>query len=84
MFIFAKIKTKMLSIRAIYDGRKLTLLEKVAIKSPMQVIVTFLDETDISPAELHYLSAKGGALDFLNEPKEDIYSDKDLKVKYPK
>lgn len=33
----------MLSVRAIYDGKKLKLLDKVKIKSPKEVIVTFLD-----------------------------------------
>lgn len=36
----------MLSVRAIYDGKKLKLLDKVKIKSPKEVIVTFLDEND--------------------------------------
>jgi len=76
----------MLSVRAIYDGKNLNFLEKVKVKSPKEVIVTFLDEndTEITSAELHRLAAKGGAFDFLNGKKEDIYSDKDLKKKYKK
>jgi len=73
----------MLSVRAIYDGKTLKLLDKVNVKKPKQVILTFLDkeESDISSVELHYFSAKSGALDFLKD-EEDIYSDKDLKVRY--
>ena len=76
----------MLSVRAIYDGKKLSILEKVEIKSPKQVIITFIDEddTDITSAELHYLASKGGAFDFLENQAENIYSDKDLKIKYKK
>jgi len=76
----------MLSVRAIYDGRKFNFLEPVKIQSPREVIVTFLDDadTDVTAAELHYLASKGGAFDFLDNSEEDIYSDKDLKLKYKK
>jgi hypothetical protein len=73
----------MLSVKAIYDGKSLRLLENVKVDSPKHVILTFLDDpaSDISSEELHYLSEKSGALDFLNE-EEEIYSDRDLKIKY--
>jgi len=34
----------MLSVRAIYDGKKLQLIDKIKIRKPKEVIITFLDE----------------------------------------
>ena len=74
----------MLSIQGIYDGKRLKLFQHIEISSPKKVIITFLDniEDEITSNELHYLVEKGGAFEFLNREEEDIYSDKDLKVKY--
>ena len=74
----------MLSVKGIYDGQKLRLFERVKIKSPRKVIVTFLDtdSDELTSQELHFLADKGGAFDFLHDEKEDIYTDKDLKEKY--
>lgn len=74
----------MLSIQGVYDGKKLKLIQEVKILFPRKVIVTFLDtvEDEITSEELNYLAEKGGAFDFLKKKEEDIYSDKDLKVKY--
>jgi len=74
----------MLSVQGIYDGKKLKLFEQVNIHSPKKVIITFLDTIDEDPnsEELHFLLEKNGSLDFLKSKDEDIYSDKDLKVKY--
>ena len=74
----------MLSVNGTYDGKQLKLAEKIKIRSPMKVIVTFLDavEDELSSEELHLLMQKGGAFDFLNNKEEDIYTDKDLKVVY--
>ncbi len=74
----------MLSIKAMYDGKEIKLLEKVEMTKPGKVIVTFLDyeDPDINNDGILYVAEKGGAFDFLNDPAEDIYSDKDLKVRY--
>jgi hypothetical protein len=74
----------MLSVKALYDGKNIKLLEKVRVKKPGKVIVTFLDEEDSDNIndEILYVAEKGGAFDFLKDPEEDIYTDKDLKVKY--
>lgn len=74
----------MLSIQGIYDGKRLKLLQRVNIFSPQKVIITFMDsvEDEITSEEIHYLTEKSGAFDFLSEKGEDIYSDKNLKVKY--
>lgn len=74
----------MLSIQGTFDGKKLKLNRKINLRSEKKVIVTFLDEADddITSEELQSLAMKGGAFDFLNSKEEDIYSDKNLKVKY--
>jgi len=74
----------MLSVKGTYDGKQLKLAEKIKIRSPKKVIVTFLDAVDdeLSGEELHVIAQKGGSFDFLNNEEEDIYSDKDLKVVY--
>ena len=77
----------MISVRAIYDGRHFRLREKVNIKTPKEVIITFLDpedekSEDPTAKEIHEMILQGGALDFLNDEKEDIYTDDDLKIKF--
>jgi hypothetical protein len=74
----------MLSVNAIYDGEKIRLLDEVDLTSPRRVIVTFLDDgvDDLPANELLKLSAMSGALNFLNDPAEDVYTDADLKVRY--
>jgi hypothetical protein len=78
----------MLSVRAIYDGKEFRLREKLNIKTPKEVIITFLEPIgndeieDPGSLEIHRMVQEGGALDFLNDEREDIYSDDDLKVKY--
>jgi hypothetical protein len=39
--------------------------------------VALLDSDDLSAEAIAELARKGGALDFLNDPREDIYSDSD-------
>ncbi|MFQ5709948.1 MAG: hypothetical protein ACE5HO_21030 [bacterium] len=75
----------MLTVKGIFDGRKIQLLEDISINKPTKVLVTFLEdgfETEISNEDIRRLAEKGGAFDFLNDPEEDIYTDHDLKVRY--
>ncbi len=73
----------MLSVKAIYDGKKLKLLDKVKVTRPHKVIITFLeDDSDINPQVIYSAAEEGGAFDFLKEPEEDIYTDDDLKKRY--
>ena len=74
----------MLSVKATYDGKQLKFRENIKIDSPHEVIVTFLDEPqeDITSSVIQSIVMEGGALNFLQDPEEDIYSDSDLKVKY--
>ena len=76
----------MISVQGIYDGKKLKLLETIKLNSPKKVIVTFLDDLDTdlpTIEELMQLAMKSKAFKFL-EKEQDLYSDKDLKVKYKK
>ncbi len=74
----------MLSVRAIYDGKELKLLEEVKITEPKEVIVTFLEvgKEDITAEEIQVVAERGKAFDFLEEEEEDVYTDEDLKIKY--
>lgn len=74
---------KMLSVKGVYDGKNLKLLDKVDVNEPKDVIVTFLESIDsISSDEILQAADHGGSFDFLDSEDEDIYSDKDLKVRY--
>lgn len=74
----------MLSVRAIFDGHTLKLLEEVPLQGPQPVIVTFLEtpEAEFSANELHHLAQHGGGLAFLHDEAEDVYTDADLKEKF--
>ncbi len=76
----------MQSVRAIYDGETIQFLDKIEIKKPQKVIVTFLDEEVQEELNkvIYKLADVGKSFDFLKEPGEDIYSDSDLKIKYKK
>lgn len=81
---FVETPFAMLSVRAIFDGQTLKLLEEVPLHGPQQVIVTFLEtaETEFSASELHQLAQHGGGLSFLHDEAEDVYTDADLKEKF--
>lgn len=73
----------MLTVKGIYDGQEIKLLEEISINKPTKVLVTFLEdgfETEISDEDIRSLAEKGGAFDFLNDPEEDVYTDDDLKI----
>ena len=55
------------------------LLDKVREREAVQVV----EETNDLPIEgLMRLAEQGGALDFLNDEREDVYTVEDLKVRY--
>ena len=82
----------MLSVKAIYDGNTLQLLEPIEIKTAQEVIVTFLHDvpgaivplpiTEIDRSAIRQLIQHSTAFDFLKVDEEDVYTDADLKVKY--
>ena len=64
----------MLSIKGIYDGKTLKLLEAVNVLSPKNVIVTFVDDLD-DTEKLREYAAQTDSFSFWSEPAEDIYQD---------
>ena len=76
----------MQSIHAIYEGETVKFLEKINIKNPHNVIVTFLEEEiqENLNKVVYKLADAGKSFDFLKEPEEDIYTDNDLKIKFKK
>ena len=76
----------MLSVKGVYDKGNVKFLEDVKIEGPKDVIITFLDieMQDVSSTDLYSLAEKNGSFDFLKEPEENIYTDKNLREKYKK
>ncbi len=80
----------MLSVKAIYDGKSLKLLEPVDIQVPQEVIITFLQDnpnvsipnSDVGGTDIQRLVEQSKAFAFLADEEEDVYTDADLKVKY--
>ena len=80
----------MLSVKAIYDGKNLKLLEPVDVQTPQEVIITFLQDnpdasipnSDVHGADIQRLVEGSQAFAFLADEEEDVYTDADLKVKY--
>lgn len=82
----------MLSVKAIYDGSNLQLLEPVEITTAQEVIITFLHDVpgavlsipvdEMQGSFIQQLIQHSAAFDFLNADEEDVYTDADLKIKY--
>jgi hypothetical protein len=64
----------MRSVKGIYDGEKVQLLEKVDAEKPCKVIVTFIEEESDAEALRNY-SADEDAFQFWSVKEEDIYQD---------
>lgn len=76
-------------VKGKYDGKKIILEGPLKKRKPGDVIVIFTDEqneepvfSDVSGRTIARYMDGNPSFDFLNEPEEDIYSDKDLKVTY--
>ena len=74
----------MKAVKGLFDGKRVQLLEKIEVKEPQEVIITFLgtNENEALQQGIYKLAEISGSFDFLNGPEEDIYSDDDLKVRY--
>lgn len=78
----------MLSVKAIYDGKTLQLLEPVDVKMPQEVIITFLHDVpdagvaDSFGQDIGQLIQHSASFDFLNADEEDVYTDANLKIRY--
>jgi septation ring formation regulator EzrA len=64
----------MVAVKGIFDGKIITLLEKVEAKKNSRVVVTFLDEID-SVDEVRAMTTQSNGFDFWTDSKEDIYQD---------
>lgn len=67
----------MQTIRAIFQGGSFKPLEPVNLPENTRLTVALLDNDDIAANAIAELADKGGAFDFLNDPREDIYSGSD-------
>jgi predicted DNA-binding antitoxin AbrB/MazE fold protein len=77
----------MRTIRAIYDGKTLKLLENVEVATPQEVLIVFIHDEklaneEVRAAEIQELIENSAAFDFLRQEEEDVYTDADLKVRY--
>ena len=67
----------MRTIRAIFQGGNLTPLDPIDLPDNTCLTVALFDSDDLSAEAISELARQGGALDFLNDPREDIYSESD-------
>jgi hypothetical protein len=66
----------MLSVKGIYEEGKVKLLEKIQARKRSKVIITFIDDSDLSEDEkLREFSSTGDGLAFWNSDAENIYQD---------
>ena len=76
----------MVSIKAKYDGMRLVFAEKIELSKEEEVMIVLnrekLIEDEVSGIEIQSLIMDSGSLSFLEAEDENVYSDKDLKVKY--
>lgn len=63
----------MQTVKGLYKGGKVELLEHVDIDKPCKVIVTFVEDDDVNA--LRKYSADEDAFSFWNDSGEDVYQD---------
>jgi predicted DNA-binding antitoxin AbrB/MazE fold protein len=67
----------MRTIRAIFRDGALKPLEPIDLPENTPLTVAVFDSDDLSAGAIAELARKGGAFGFLNDPREDIYSESD-------
>jgi predicted DNA-binding antitoxin AbrB/MazE fold protein len=67
----------MRTIRAVFRAGNFKPLEPVDLPENTPVTVALLDSDDLSADAIAELSRNGKAFDFLNDPREDLYSESD-------
>ena len=67
----------MQTIRAIFQNGNLKPLDPIDLPENTRLTVALLDSDDLPADAIAELARKSGALDFLNDPREDIYSESD-------
>ncbi len=76
-------------VKGKYDGEKIILEGPLQNREPGEVVVIFQDNQKEVPSVANVTGRTiarfldgNPSFDFLNDPEEDIYTDKDLKIKY--
>ena len=64
----------MKTIRAIFRDGTLTPLDPVDLPENTQLTVALLDGDDLSADAIADLAGKDSSFDFLNDPREDLYT----------
>jgi hypothetical protein len=64
----------MLVVNGIYDGKSVRITDKITEKKKYKVDITFIEELKQYDDFRDFASQSGG-LDFLEDPREDIYQD---------
>lgn len=67
----------MRTIRAIYQGGDLKPLDPVDLPENTPVTLALLSDDDLPAEGIAGAAQAGGAFDFLNDSREDIYSESD-------
>jgi hypothetical protein len=67
----------MRTIRAVVRGGNLNPLEPIELPENTPVTVALLDADDLSTGAIADMAEKGKAFDYLNDPREDLYSESD-------
>jgi len=67
----------MKTIRAIFRDGTFKPLDPVDLPENTRLTVALLDSDDLSADAIAELASKDKSFDFLNDPREDIYSDSD-------
>ena len=67
----------MKTIRAIFRDGHLKPLDPVDLPENTRLRIALLDGDDLSADAIAKLADKDKAFDFLNDPREDVYSDSD-------
>ena len=67
----------MRKIRAIFQGGNFKPLEPVDLPENTRLTVALLDTDDLSADAIAELAHEGGAFDYLNDPREEVYSESD-------
>ncbi len=67
----------MKTIRAIFRNGTFKPLDPVDLPENTRLTVALLDSDDLSADAIAELASKDKSFDFLNDPREDIYSDSD-------
>ena len=64
------VENMLLSVKGVFDGKQVKLLEQVSLPEGIQVIITFLADEDL--AEFHRISGSGKEMSSLSEAKDTL------------